>query len=526
MIVSNLRGRQGAGCIIVTNQGKTVHNVKTPGSGLDVFRMESYQKNVINKGPQVLVGHTRYPTKGGNDISAVHPHNFSGQLTGVHNGTLRKVRGQFVGNESDSALFYKHVSEVGIKKALSEAEGAYALVFVDYTTGKLNFIRNSQRPLFFAKVNWKSSKTLYWASEKAFLELVLDRKNIKYEIEELPINQLWTINVSMLGDFKVEKDIFSYVAPAVYNYGQNRREVESNHWYDSEHFHRPIGSGHSRLVTPTSTVVPEAGSNVVPIGSKSSTANEGHQTFVMRNGILVRKGQEDNKEVSLPRDIDSVEVQPERTKTDGKSVSETENASVVVEQREEVASKARDNRGRFLPVIVAQQAPQGVQQVTLSPLEVQWEAEAKAAAEWRRSIDDDFDSLMARTYPDVTDDDVVEPALTVDDLFDKSFATKKEAIYENSYIETVKGHHVRKDKVLKACKDGCSYCGDAVDYSKELAWLDDLEFLCESCQTSSEAMKSMYDFYPYAKCMEEWREGKRPNLDPIDDYNNYKRTMN
>lgn len=526
MCVSNLRGKQGAGCIVVTEGGKKVHNVKTPGSGLDVLRMESYLKNVVNKGPQILVGHTRWPTKGGNEITNVHPHHFPGQLAGVHNGTLRKVRDQYLtGDQSDSNAFYKHVTEVGLKEALKQADGAYALVYVDYTTGTLNFIRNSQRPLFFALVAWGSAgRTAYWASEEGMLRFVLDRRKVKYEIVELPTNELWTLDVNMRKPFEVTKNFVPFVQTTTYYRGG---VDSSEHWYESIPFSQGTNDKTKSFVTTPATVGPERGS--FPRNhNQPDVKYDGTQTFVVRNGILVRKGQ-DNKQVTLPRAVNATGIHTEGEAKGKLVVPETSSSELLVQKRLEDDAKTRDNRGRFLPSVVAQQTP--TQQVPLSPSEQKFNRDAREAAEWRAHVDEEFDALLARRYPDIDDsDEDGEPPLTVDQLFDQSFAASKGRIYENEFIETVKGHHVRKDRVLKKCKDGCAYCGDSVDYSADLTWLDYEEFLCETCQTDSRAMATMYDFYPFAEVMEKWREGKLPNLGPsphLDTYSSTdKRTYN
>lgn len=520
MCVSNLRGKQGAGCIVVSEGGKKVHNIKTPGNGLDVLRMESYLKNVTNKGPQILVGHTRYPTKGGTDISNVHPHHFPGQLSGVHNGTLRKVRNQYLtGDQSDSNAFYKHVTEVGFKEALKQVDGAYAMVYVDYTTGTLNFIRNSQRPLFFALVSWgNAGRTAYWASEEGMLRFVLDRRKVKYEILELPVNELWTLNVNMRNTFEVTKNFVPFVQSVTQMY---RGGVDSSeHWYESIPFSQD--TNRTPFVVTPATVGPEKGS--FPRNhNQPDVKYDGTQTFVVRNGILVRKGQ-DNKQVTLPRAVNVTEIQSEGKETSPSVVPEASSSELLVQKRLEDDAKARDNRGRFLPSVVAQQVP-------LSPSEQQFNKDAREAAEWRDHVEQEFDLMLARRYPDIDDDDEDNlPPVTVDQLFDNAFASKKEKIYESEYVETTKGHHLRKDKVLQKCKDGCAYCGDSVDYGPDLAWLDYAEFLCETCQTDTRAMTTMYDFYPFAEVMEEWREGKKPNLGPSPHLESYssmdKRMMN
>jgi len=446
MIVSNLRGKQGAGVIVVSE--KKVHGVKSVGNGIDVIERESYRK-LAYKDCSILVGHTRWPTKGGVDINAVHPHMFSG-LAGVHNGTLRKVRNQTVpDSESDSGAIYKHINEVGVVEALKEAEGAYALVFIDYKTSTLNFIRNFARPLFFAKVNWHSpGRTLYWASEKAFLQLILGRNNIKHDIEELPVNELWQLPCKMDKDFTKTTGVYA-----------GAKTWESARWKggnDGEHWARHIPFSQSRQ-SPVSLA-----SKVGPEFQKKSDGPK--ETFVVRDGIVIRKS--DDKQVFLPRPVESDEQKG--TEENEVSVHQAGDAGKVSDKQRTKADEKVSDRKRLLTSVPSV----GIRQ------------------EEREFIQDNIDNLFDAAYG-------------------KSASETSEVL-----VETVKGHYVPIKEIRKVCQSGCSYCGDAWDYSSKLAWLDQTEFLCEPCQNSDEAFRTMYDFYPYAKIMRDWMDGNLKNVAP------------
>lgn len=500
MIVSNLRGKQGSGVIIVKDKGTKVHSVRSIRSGAEVTNMEKYLEHTKTN-VQVLVGHTRHPTRGGVDIANVHPHAVPGHLSGVHNGTMNKVADKAIPDgESDSRLLYADIAERGIKTALKEASGAYCLVFVDYTTGKLNFIRNSQRPLWFAKVNWKNGgRTLYWASERRFLELVLDRKSTKAEYVELPTNELWTLPVDMTADnFEVEKSIVPF-AGTVYRNNQYMGGG-ADHWYDSVPFSggKPAKGGTSSLVSLPSTTQPESFPKTH--NNPPSTVNDVKQTFVMRNGILVRKGQDESKQVTLPRDSHSTAVQSEGTKADVASDTKGSVSQDLVKQRAASSPQVRDNRGRFTPVVV----PTSTQQVSLPATE----EEAKRLAE----VDAAFDALMARRYPDndatLDCDRPAEEPVTLDEMFNNAFKEKK-----IEYVETLKGNYVRADKVEEILlKHGCEWCGESAFKSDKVSWMTGENFLCENCQLDVGALTHMYDYFPFSPIMEDWKNGRLPGL--------------
>lgn len=176
--VSSLRGYEGSGVIVsqkkVLRQNPAIRCIRTPlisGALANSAELAELFKPSIN----AIIGHARWPTRGGNDIHAVHPHR-AGHIIGVHNGTLNKVAGNDVKDQSDSKLLFESFAKIGVKETILGCEGAYALVWIDENEQTLNFLRNGQRPLFFKNVGWqKNISTLYWASEREMLDFVFKR---------------------------------------------------------------------------------------------------------------------------------------------------------------------------------------------------------------------------------------------------------------------------------------------------------------------------------------------------------------
>ena len=195
-IVSQLRGEDGAGIYQINSGSATRWDnqklVKSAGDFMYTYYLGTDgQKKHTDKVCQttmidVLIGHCRAATKGSIIDSNAQPFEFS-NLVGAHNGTLKdkkyddKIR-------SDSDLFFEDVNSKSQDGCLSGLESclkdlnensAYAIVMYDKLKKQLIFVKNSKRPLFFAVS--RERDVMYWASERAFLALILNRNGIKYQ---------------------------------------------------------------------------------------------------------------------------------------------------------------------------------------------------------------------------------------------------------------------------------------------------------------------------------------------------------
>lgn len=180
MIMSTLRGREGAGIITIDeetgkgNRNNPIMTHKFTGTGAGLVTSAGYRKILTTRKKTGLVGHCRLPTRGLNSPDFIHPH-VHGNIAGVHNGTLWTVDDKFVNdNQSDSSLLFRSIAQNGLQKAVDDSHGAMALVWVDNSDETLNFFRNDDRPLWLAE-NCHKPTTIFWASEKSFLELALSR---------------------------------------------------------------------------------------------------------------------------------------------------------------------------------------------------------------------------------------------------------------------------------------------------------------------------------------------------------------
>jgi hypothetical protein len=194
MLLSNLRGADGAGVIGATVSGK-IYKHKTIGTGLDLIRDQSYHRLVSGKRDeelQLLIGHTRFPTKGSVQLKNTHPMDAK-NVIGVHNGTMIDVYDRFAtGAQSDSAMLYDAISEFGIEETMSKSEGAYALMYVDKVKKVFHVLRNVQRTLHQAIVSENGEPVaMFLSSEAGMLRYALGRCGItNIEVRDVPTNTL------------------------------------------------------------------------------------------------------------------------------------------------------------------------------------------------------------------------------------------------------------------------------------------------------------------------------------------------
>lgn len=173
MVLSTLRGFEGSGAITVaSNRGKlNVNTVKTELSCAELAVDPDF--DAILKSPKIIIAHARAPTKGGNEKEFIHPHRVK-HITGVHNGTMFEVMGEKIGNdESDSLKVFQALADHSIEDFIKGSRGAYSLVWIDTKNGTLNFLRNDQRPMIWARVGGDHASCMFWASERSMLEYTL-----------------------------------------------------------------------------------------------------------------------------------------------------------------------------------------------------------------------------------------------------------------------------------------------------------------------------------------------------------------
>lgn len=204
LLVTQLRGRDSTGVFAVTD-GNEVRHIKVLGTPDQLFDRKSYD-DVIRGFPKVMAGHCRSKTIGENSVQNAHPYDFD-NIIGMHNGTL-KAYYQMEGydhKKTDSYALYHNIDRYGVIETMQNVDpaGAYALVWWDKVDNRLKFLRNDQRPLWFA---WtKDMKAMIWCSEPWMFNVIARKVDLwdgkdkegnqSAPYTQLPVDTLWSFTV-------------------------------------------------------------------------------------------------------------------------------------------------------------------------------------------------------------------------------------------------------------------------------------------------------------------------------------------
>jgi len=204
-----VRGSHSTGIASVPMHGAAEPTLlKAATDPLGLMGFKAYD-TAVTPYKRIIMGHNRHATKGA--VNRVNSHPFHvGNILGAHNGTLdysclRDLENAPEG-ETDSEQLVATINALGgdIAGALALTSGAWALTIYKAEDNSINFVRNSQRPLYYA-FN-ESRKALYWASEAWMLSVALTRNDIKFsKIMEVPVDTILSWGIPKLNQTFADK---------------------------------------------------------------------------------------------------------------------------------------------------------------------------------------------------------------------------------------------------------------------------------------------------------------------------------
>lgn len=167
LVLNWFRGPDSTGLAAIRNNGE-VKISKLPSHPLDLFDLGKFKTTLSGQNSVAFLGHNRAATRGVVNHTNAHPFEID-HIVGAHNGTLdwscqddlEKMLGEKF--PVDSKTIIAAIAAFGIEETIKNLRGSWAITYFNLKDGTLNFIRNADRPMWFAYSD--NFKKLYWASE-------------------------------------------------------------------------------------------------------------------------------------------------------------------------------------------------------------------------------------------------------------------------------------------------------------------------------------------------------------------------
>lgn len=230
LFLDSLRGEDSTG-VAAIRQDRSTAVLKYTVPGYDFIQNPKFETH-LRLNDNVWIGHNRFGTVGGKTKANAHPFmvlNEEGEcrLVGAHNGTLKNRYSLTDANNfgTDSEALLNEIDSIGVKEAINKVEGAWALTWYDQLQDKLFFLRNKERPLYYAYTD--DHKTLVWASEKWMIQVACAKHDIKIDKEEV-----FTVEEDTLYGFEIPKPVVEKVKLVVKEGGLVGRQT--NYFFQRE----------------------------------------------------------------------------------------------------------------------------------------------------------------------------------------------------------------------------------------------------------------------------------------------------
>ena len=227
MVMTSLLGSDSSGMFAIDNKGwnkspKIHRNLGDPYYFLHNEEIRAPILDMLYKNGAAVIGHGRYATKGSVTLKNAHPFKHK-HITLVHNGTLFGETSEEKEAEVDSHHLCINIAEKGYQDALTDTQGAFALIWHDADEGCIYIARNSQRPLHLLTVG----HTRFIMSRDEGLEYIAKVHSLRGYTQPEPISYFKeNIVYKIKPDGAMEK-VFD-IAEARYSQYQKKYQAPNN----------------------------------------------------------------------------------------------------------------------------------------------------------------------------------------------------------------------------------------------------------------------------------------------------------
>lgn len=242
LMLDVIRGKHSTGFASLHKLGNEFKTAvfKDKLNAVDFMDLKGFS-DLMAKKHHILLGHNRWATRGAIVKENAHPFEFS-HIIGAHNGSLNSQYSLFEQDkyDVDSQAAFSELNKNGVTSLWGKLNGAAALTWIDKRDNTVHFLRNKERPLWFATAN--KGRTLIWASEFWMLHVACGRQGV--DLDAAPRE----VQIDMHYEFylpETAKDVVDwtttkvdpYVAPkwsGSYYGNYSRSWGEEEKWLDRE----------------------------------------------------------------------------------------------------------------------------------------------------------------------------------------------------------------------------------------------------------------------------------------------------